>query len=241
MPIQVQGNSGTVYEVGPNTRANRAEERPIDVEGLGAYQMAVTSGTMAAGLGAAAPIFSARWGDVSRTALIRRVALLAQNAGTAFAAGLFTFDMVVARAFTVSDSAQTSVLPVGHNQKKRTSFGTTLFTDLRISATATITAGTRTLDAQPLSVVKGAIPATATNFVFVPAAGQPMTAAAAAATGVFGSRPVDLWSPEIGNSWPLVLVQNEGFIIRATVPATGTWLFVVEMEWAEVLNTAGYN
>lgn len=241
MAVIEGGASAALQDVGANTKAGRSESRPIDVGVLGAYQISVASGTMAAGLAAASPVFSCRWGDATRTMLLHRVGLIAWNAGTAFAAGLTTFDLIVARSFTVSDSAGTSVLPTGNNQKKRTSFGTTLITDLRQSSTATLTAGTRTLDAQPLSQIRGAVQATATNYLFVPASGHPMTAAAIAATGTYGAGPLDLFRPEIGNSWPLVLVQNEGFIIRATVPATGTWSFVVEMEWSEVASTAGYN
>lgn len=241
MAIQVQGNGGTIAEVGASTRAIRKEDRPIDVGSLGGYQGSWTSGTIAAGLAGGSTIFSCRWGDATRTMLVRRISLLCQNAGTAFAAGLFTFDCIVARSFTASDSTQTSVLPTGNSQKKRTSFGTTLITDLRISNTGAITAGTRTLDGAPLTTIKGAVPATATNYLFVPCSGNPMTAAAIAATGVFGGRGIDLLWPEIGNSWPIVLVQNEGFIIRATVPGTGTWTATVEMEWAEVDSAAGYN
>lgn len=245
MAIQVQGNGGTIGEVGPNTRAQRAEERPIDVEGLGAYQGSYTSGTVAAGLGAAATIFALRWADATRTCLIRRVALMAQNAGTAFTAGLTTFDMIVGRSWTVAPSGATALTPfaVTNTSKKRASFGTTLIgaNDMRISATGAITNGTVTLDSHPCAVIFGAVQGVATNNVMVPASDGPMTAAAIAATGNYGVRPQDMWFPDISNSWPLVLVQNEGFIIRATVPATGTWRFNIELEWAEVPSTAGYN
>ena len=241
MAIIEGGASAALIDVGASTKGARIEERPVDVGSLGAYQVSYTSGTMAAGLAAAAPIFSCRWGDATRTMLVRRVSLIAQNAGTAFTAGLFTFDLIVARGFTASDSAGNAISLAGNNQKKRTSFGSSLITDLRGSSTATLTAGTRTLDALPIATIKGAVQGTATNFLFVPGSGHPMTAAAIAATGTYGGRGVDLVYPEIGNSWPVVLVQNEGFLIRATVPATGTWLFVVELEWAEVLSTAGYN
>lgn len=245
MAIIKDGLGGTgLLAIDTATDAARVQDRPLDVGTLGAYQISGTSGTMAAGLAGGSTVFSCRWGDSTRTMLVRRVGILAQNAGTAFAAGLLTFDMIVARAFTASDSAQTTLTPTANSQKKRTSFGTTLLTDLRISNTAAITVGTRTLDAQPLATVKGAVQATATNYIFIGdqvSTYAGMTAAAIAATSYGSSRCLDIWFPEIGNSWPLVLVQNEGFIIRATVPATGTWTLTVEMEWAEVASTAGYN
>jgi hypothetical protein len=33
---------------------------------------------------------------------------------------------------------------------------------------------------------------------------------------------------------PLVLAQNEGISVRATVPATGTWIASFLIKWAEV-------
>ena len=33
---------------------------------------------------------------------------------------------------------------------------------------------------------------------------------------------------------PFILAQNEGFNIAATVPATGTWRFSVQVEWEEL-------
>jgi len=244
MAIIKDGLAGTgLWSIQANTKAGRVEDRPIDVGALGAYQLSASSGTMAAGIAGAAPVFSVRWGDATRTMILRRLGIMAQNAGTGFAAGTFLFELMVARSFTVSDSGQTALTPSGNLYKKRTSFGTSLITDMRISTTAALTAGTRTLDAQPMAVVRGAIQATATNQLLVGTgvggyAG--MTAAAIGATSYGGSRVLDIWFPEIGNSWPLVFVQNEGIVIRATVPATGTWILTVEMEWAEIINTAGY-
>jgi hypothetical protein len=241
MAVIEGGVSAALADVGANTKAVRKEDRPIDVGALGAYQISYVSGTMAAGLAAGATIFSCRWGDATRTMLVRRVSFMAQNAGTAFTAGLCLFDLVVARSFTISDSAGVAVVLTGNQGKKRTSFGSSLVTDMRGSGTAAITVGTRTLDTLAVDTIFGAVEAVATNYLIVPSNKASGTAAALAATSVGGARAVDFWYPEIGNSWPLVLVQNEGFIIRATVPATGTWRFVVELEWCEVASTDGYN
>jgi len=32
----------------------------------------------------------------------------------------------------------------------------------------------------------------------------------------------------------LVLANNEGFVIEATVPATGVWFFDVKVDWEEL-------
>jgi hypothetical protein len=39
------------------------------------------------------------------------------------------------------------------------------------------------------------------------------------------------------DEYPVMFEQNEGFVIRCTVPATGTWVFAVNVEWSEVLVT----
>lgn len=240
MAIIKGGASGALIDVGANTKAARTEGRPTDVGTLGSYSIDTVSGTMAAGLATASPIYSCRWGDATRSMLVRKVSLYAANLTTAFAAGAVTFDMIVARSFTASDTGGASILPTGSSQKRRTSFGTTLITDLRQSATATLAAGTRTLDAQPLAALRGYVPATAINYVFVGGSGGTISVPGASTTGG-AVQPTALWAPDFGGEWPLVLVVNEGFIIRATVPATGTWTFGVAMEWSEVLSTAGFN
>jgi hypothetical protein len=45
---------------------------------------------------------------------------------------------------------------------------------------------------------------------------------------------VVLFGEDIGPEHPVLLAQNEGFVVRATVPATGTWQFGITVAWAEV-------
>lgn len=239
MAVIEGGVSASILEVDAATKASRGQIRPIDVGSLGSYSIASESGTMAAGLSAASPIYSCRWGDSTRAMILHRVGIQAKNLTTAFAAGLTLFELVVARAFTASDSAGTSILPTGNNQKRRTSFGTTLITDLRISSTATLTAGTRTLDAAPLNFSRGFVPATVVNYPFV--AKNLSGVIPGASTLVYSMEFLDLFDSDIGNRWPIILVQNEGFIIRGTVPGTGTWTFSILMEWSEIDTTGGFN
>jgi hypothetical protein len=238
MAVIEGGASAALIDVGAATLAGRIQIRPTDVGSLGSYSIAAESGTMAAGLGAAAPIYSMRWGDSTRAMLLRRVGIQAKNLTTAFAAGLTLFDIIFARSFTASDTGGTSILPTGNSQKRRTSFGTTLITDLRISSTATLTAGTRTLDGAALNHTRGFVPATSVNYPFV---GKGSLNIPGASTVAYNMDWHDLFALDISNEWPLVFVQNEGFVIRATVPGTGTWTFNILMEWSEVLTTAGYN
>ena len=43
----------------------------------------------------------------------------------------------------------------------------------------------------------------------------------------------DLWKPD-PLTYPQLLTASEGFIIRATVPATGTWQAAVAVEYREL-------
>ncbi len=239
MAVIEGGLSAALLDVGANTKAGRFQIRPDDVGVLGSYSQANLSGTMAAGLAAGSTIVSCRWGDATRAMLLRHIGFAARNAGTAFAAGVFLFEMLVARNFTASDSGGSSILPAGNASKRRTSFGTTLITDLRASTTGALTAGTRTLDTYPITLIRGYVPATQVNYPMVSQGGTASTPGAS--TTAFSLDFFDLWTMDNANEWPLVLVQNEGFIIRATVPATGTWEFGILLEWEEIATTEGYN
>jgi len=212
MAIQIQGNGGVVADVdATGYRALKVTLRPTDPTTLGSYGIGLNSGIMAAGLAANAPIFSFRWGDATRLAVVHRVTFGMHIGGTAFTAGAADFRLVVARSFTASDSAGTAAVLTGNNAKLRTSFGTTLLTDCRISATVTLTAGTRTLDSQGIANLGSGVGATA------------------------GIQVVGPGSEFIGyTQHPVVLAQNEGLVILATVPALGTWACGVGIQWTEV-------
>jgi len=212
MAIQVQGNGGTTAEVESATRALRIIQRPPDWGALGSYAMGAKSGTMSAGLSANSPIFSLRYTGVN-VLLLRRLQLFAANAGTAFTAGVATFDLFAARAFSASDSGGTAGTLTVNNGKLRTSMGTTGVGDLRIASTGALTPGTRTLDAQQLASMTAPISTTA-SISMVPAG-------------------IDFLREQPGEQ-PLVLGNNEGLVIQATVPGSGTWSFNVNAIWDEL-------
>ena len=215
MAIQLQGNSGVVAEVdGTNYRAMRATLRPIDAGALGSYRISQLSGTMAAGLAANAEIFQFRWSDATRLCVVTSVIWDGlSGSATAFAAGFGKVDMLVARSWTADGSGGTAATITGNNGKQRTSMGTTLLGASRIASTAALTAGTKTLDTQ--------------------AVGQ-YSAAFGTGTSVQWMPQFDLFHADPGGESPLIFAQNEGFVVRATVPATGTWQFGVTVVWAEV-------
>ena len=213
MPLQLQGTSaggGIVAEVESATRAQRIAHRPLDVGALGSYKKAMVSGTMAAALAANSPVFSFRTGATNPWYLIRRV-VFSMGDLAAFTAGFVTINMFVARSFSASDTGGTAGTLTGNNGKMRTTFATTGIADFRIASTATLTAGTRTKDADPFATIATSVPATAGQAII------PMT---------------NLYSCLQGER-PLELAASEGFVIEATVPATGTWQFGVSVEWDE--------
>jgi hypothetical protein len=219
--IQITGNGGTVAEVdGTTFRAIRTTGRPIDYGALGFYRASASSGTMAAALAANSEIFQFRWPDATKLAIITRVAISAGANVAATAAAITSLRMTAARGWTVAGSGGTRFTMTGNNQKLRTSMGTSLVNDIGVATTAGLTAGTKTLDAQDLGGIQfgigtGAI-TTALNLNIIPL--------------------TEILNIDASNDHPLVLAQNEGFVIRSGIifPATMTWAFTVNVSWAEV-------
>jgi hypothetical protein len=221
MAIQVQGNGGTVAEVdGTNFRALRSASRPIDHGALGAYIYGGFSGIIPAALTANSEIFQFRWTDATRLAVIRRIRLSASVTTTMFAAGVpVQIDLVKATGWSGQGTGGTAVSPAAL-LKRRTSMGSSLVAsgDIRIATTAALGAGTKSLEGTSLAALL---------------AGGPITNSL---NGTIISPGTILWQAEIGDGeHPLVLVQNEGFVIRSVaVPGTGTWQVAVSIDWAEL-------
>jgi hypothetical protein len=213
--IQFQGFSGVVADVGgTGFRALKVQQMPVEYGSLGIYRKSLLSGTMAAGLAAAANVYSWRWTDATRLAVVQKVVVDGlSGSATAFTAGFGSLRMFAARSFTASDTTGTAATLTGNNNKLRTAMGTNLVGDIRISATAALTAGTRTLDTDPLAQI---------SLTF------------GTATSVQYLNPIALFGEDVGPEMPYVCAQNEGYVIQATVPATGTWQFGISCRWAEV-------
>lgn len=216
MAFTLAGNGGVVAEVGGSGfRALRVEPRPLDPGSLGAYRKSLLSGTMAAGLAANAEIFQFRFTDATRICVVHRVTLdgLAGSA-TAFTAGFGKVDMVAARNWTADGSGGTAGTLTGNVGKLRTSYSSPLAgTSIRISSTAALTAGTKTLDTDGIGLYSFTV-GTAVSAQYAP--------------------QVVLFGEDMGAQHPLIFAQNEGFVLRASVPATGTWQFGVTVTWTEV-------
>lgn len=221
MAIQVQGNGGVIAEVdGTAFRAMRGTNRPMDHGSLGAYSHGGISGILPAALGANSEIYQFRWTDATRLCVINEIKIAACVTTTFFAAGVpVQIDLVKATAWTVAGTGGTRVTPAAL-LKKRTSMGSTLVaaSDIAIATTAALGAGTKTLETVSLATILAPGPITASL------------------NGQIVAPGTILWRGEASDGQhPLVLAQNEGFVIRSVaVPATGTWMAAIAIDWTEV-------
>lgn len=188
----------------------------------GAYRVSAVSGLIT-GLNAGDPVFSMRWAPALPTTnarslttfVLERLRVKWRTISGFTAAQEVTLDTFVARAFTANDTGGTAVTLTTNNAKKRTSFPTSVVTDMRISATGALTAGTRTLDANPIATDGFA----------------ELAAAATVPKGRFDLEVLD----QDQDRFPLVLMPKEGLVItnRVALGAGGTGRLIVEMDWLE--------
>lgn len=197
--------------------------KPVPWGSLGHYRIAKATGTMAAALAASAQVFTWRW--LHATYLCIPLGIKVQfQALTPFTAGTLTdFGFDLFKATAVSAGAGGTDIFASAASKMRTSMAASQMTtgQARIATTAALTALT-TLDAHAIAASVGD-----TQRVN-PAAGTEEARV---------NDPTLLYAPDIASGeHPLVLAQNEGFVIanRTVWPAAGTGIFLVEVSWAEV-------
>lgn len=221
MALQIQGNGGTVAEVdGTLFRALRVAVRPADYGSLGSYALSAVTGTLGAAIAANSELVQFRWTDATRLGVVRRVRVSAGMNVAATAAALLSLEAVIARAFTVAGTGGTQLTITGNNGKLRTSMGTTLLNEMRVATTAALGAGTKTLDTQGIGILAYGI---LTGAITVAISGVivPIT---------------DLFDCDNADGHPVVLVANEGIVVRTGIiqPATMTWNLGVTYRWAEL-------
>jgi hypothetical protein len=201
--------------------AARVSGRPMQLGARGAYALGGVSGIMAAGQGANSEIVQMRWIDATRKMLLRSVTVSMAPGATAFAAGVIEMNLTIARGWTGDGTGTNAIVfSTNNTNKKRTDFPLSLFSDtgVRIASTAALGAGTKQLDTNRMASVSGYVSSVATT----------------AASGPQLIPNTILWQRNTHDEYPILFEQNEGLVIRATVPATGTWQFSVGVEWAEI-------
>lgn len=184
---------------------------PVDYGAGGCYHTVVKSGSMAAGLAAGSPILAFRNPSTTLKALVRRIKFNAWTIGTGFAAGLATTELYVARSFTAMDTGGAALTVQG----KLATAMAAASSVIQYATTGTLTAGTRTLDTNPVESEN----VTAPTAAYTPFTSNPLRA------NIFD---------KLGSDHPLLLAQNEGFVLQSTVPATGVWGWSCKIEWDEV-------
>lgn len=193
---------------------------------LGSYAIACASGavtTVAAATATAGELFSMQYTGTN-FALLRKVSMISTVTtafGTAQEVG---YDLIVARSYTVAATGGTTVTVSTNNNKLATSSSaTTAMGDVRVATTGALTAGTMTIDANPL---------TSTSY-WATAIGSQLVATLWDAKTSWVTSAIQPPAPALP---PIVLATNEGILIRNTIlmGATGVVRCQFLVEWDEV-------
>lgn len=217
-------NPGVSEEVDPTFRAGRVALLPLEYKTLqgkvlGHYSAVGT--TAAAAFAANSNLAAFRFTDPTNFAVILRVWVSAQVVTAVTAQRVDALNLFVARGYTARDATNATAISFANpnTNKLRSTMGTTLMTAGNFdvaSAAAGVSAGTKTVDANPVS--------------FLGLSGS--AAIAGVGTGASG----DLYKWDRLGQHPITLSQNEGILVQwgATALATGTATLTVGIEWAEV-------
>jgi hypothetical protein len=177
----------------------------------GEYQMTLVSGALTL-VTANSPVWSCQWTSTTLICIVKAI-YLHFSITTAYGAAQNTdYGLYFARSYSIADTGGTAATLTTNNGKLDTKYPTTSMADLRMATTAGFTAGTRTLDAQPISVFN------------------------------FGAQAIGYTSEEYepyggaDDRQQIILRQNEGLVLNNLVlmGATGVATLYVSMLWSEV-------
>lgn len=217
--IQVIGSGGVVIGAGEEARKPLHTMR---VPGAGNwYRFAGFTGTIGAALAADSELLQFRFVSGTKSfALVHKIIFDGLGiVAVATALGPLGFTARVARAWTVAGSGGTRIATTGDNMQMETTLPASQVNDLGIATTGALTVGTKTLDANSI--------------------GQAIGGVGTGAATIYGPTSVVATQPLIDSSsgdMPLVLANQEGFVIRTTHvgPATLTYTAGFTVLWCEV-------
>jgi hypothetical protein len=219
--IQSGENPTDVQTVDNKQKAGRMTARPMELGARGAYSLGSITGVLPAALAANSEIFQFRWTHATLICLLRSIRISASVSTTMFAAGVpVQIEARLARTWSADGTGGVGVaFSTANTNKKRTDFSLSALSDtgVRVATTAALGAGTKTLDTNAFASI---------------VAGGPITASL---NGTIIQPGTFLWQRDSGEEYPFLFEQNEGFVIRSVaVPATGTWMAAIHVEWAEL-------
>lgn len=219
MAIQLLSEGGKVFA--GREEARSPQQSSLVPFGGNFYRYSGFTGTIGAALAANSELLQFRFLAGTKTfALITKVIFDGMGiVAVATAAGPLGFQLVPARAWTVAGSGGTRIAVSGDNLQMETAIGNSQVNDLGIATTGALTVGTKTLDAN--------------------GQGQAIGGVGTGAVTIYG--PTSLVMPQplfdsISGRMPLVLANQEGFVVRTTHvgPTALTYVAGFTIEWCEV-------
>ena len=224
-PTGLPLNQQTAAIVDPSSAALRITAKNLEYSFPGAlggfYRVAIPlTGGITTSIAALAPLVAFRWAPTTTgmLAVVKNINLAfgVRTAGSS-AAIIVMFEAVRATSFTVQDTGGTA-LALAATAKLRSSMANSQALIQYANGATALTAGTRTLDGAGFG-----------GFLYdeQPAAGV-----------VRSTNAVDLYRDDSYASHPLVLANNEGFIIRNINALTSTAFvcdIIVGITWVETL------
>jgi hypothetical protein len=212
-------------------------DRPIVCDGI--YKISLLTNTYA-GLAALAPLISFRWSHATKLCALLEAELTVYTTTAASAAGITERQLVRARSWTVADSGGTGITIAANESKMRSSMTDSVMAagDIR-TYNGGLTAGTRTLDGNPIASAFGWAPLNHTG-TDISGGGGAATSAGWGTVG--GHQGWLLHSCLRAKMAPMVFAQNEGIIIRvgAAQPTGSTQRTAVNITWAEGTASPGF-
>lgn len=219
----IESAAGTGVNVGAEESSPlHVVAKPQSYGVFGHYQVALLSGDIGAGASADSELLQFRWTDTLRVANIHSVQVTGVRATTAFAAGVIDIKLTRATGWSAAGTGGTSLTLSGPAfELRQAAMGVTGAADIRVATTAALGAGTKTLDTYDMGLIT-----------------THSSGGVGSATPIIGSiylPTTELFGADIGSGeHPITLEANEGFVVRATVPATGVWNIGLVVKWSEV-------
>lgn len=221
MTIKLQAADGSILAGGENTRSSPLHIQNMPLKGSH-YRASAFTGTIAAATAADSEVFQFRFVSGTKTfALVTKIELSGGGiVAVSTAIGPIGFYVTPARAWTAAGSGGTRLALTTNNSNLETAIDPSQVNDIGISTTAALTAGTKTLDTSSIGqfitgVLTGATTTQQTTTLFP---------------------RVDLFDASSQGGMPLVLANQEGFVIRTTHvgPTALTYAAGFAVSWVEV-------